>query len=246
MSLALTGILFFCGFLQGAAGFGFGIFAVTFMVWLGLSLADAVIITALVSIPQLLVSVTSLRDHIRWRPVLYASALRLLCLPLGMWVLVKVNRLDADVIKLFLGTMLLAILALQLFVKSKPKADLSPAWAVAAFSLSGFLQGMVVMGGPPAVLWVMAQSWTNKETRAFLLSLFLFGHPVHLVLLYSAYRAEVWQPAQQGLAYIPVAMLAAWLGVRAGNLLPKVRLRQAAYGLLFVVALSSVFSQMLP
>lgn len=246
MSVQLAAILCFCSFVQGAAGFGFGIFAVPFMVWAGLSLGHAVIITALVSFAQGAVSVFSLRGDVPWRRALYATALRMLTLPLGVWLLVQADNLNPDVVKQLLGGVLLIILALQLFVRPEPRDELHPVWGVLTFTLSGLLKGMVAMGGPPVVLWVMAQTWTNKASRGFLLAFFLLSHPPHLLLLYLAYRQEIWEPALQGLLYVPLVMLAAWLGVKAGNVLPKVRLRQVAYGLLFVVAVSSVFSQVLP
>lgn len=238
-------ILFGCSFIQGAAGFGFGIFAVPLFVWAGLGLVDAVTIVAVTSLIQVAVGAFTLRKNIKWREVFLASFYRILALPLGVFLLVAVDNLDEVLVKQLLGAILLAILAAQVLLRIEPREHLHPFWRVFAFSASGIMMGMVSMGGPPGVLWVMAQRWSNRATRGFLMSIFLFSIPVHLALLYAAYGGAALLPARQGLLFLPVVAVGAWLGVGTGNILPKARLRQVAYSLLFVTACSSLFAHWL-
>ena len=240
--LGFATILFCCSLIQGAAGFGFGVFAVPLLVWAGLSLVDAVTIVAVTSFVQVSVGAYTLRKSLKWREIFLASCFRILALPLGVYFLLAVDGLDKDVTKQVLGAILLAVLAAQLLFRIEPRERLHPLWRVLAFSASGVMMGMVSMGGPPGVLWVMAQRWTNQETRGFLMSIFLFAIPAQLGLLYFAYGRAVLEPMQQGLWFIPVVALGAWLGVQGGNILPKLRLRQLAYGLLFITACSSLLT----
>lgn len=242
MTPLLMSILFTCSLIQGAAGFGFGVFAVPLLVWAGLSLVDAVTIVAVASFIQVLVGAYTLRESLKWREIFLAAGFRIAALPLGLYLLLAVDKLDKDLTKQVLGAILLAILAAQLLFRVEPRERLHPLWRVLAFSASGVMMGMVSMGGPPGVLWVMAQRWTNQETRGFLMSIFLFAIPAQLGLLYFAYGQAILEPMRQGLWSIPVVALGAWLGVRGGNLLPKFRLRQLAYSLLFITACSSLLT----
>jgi len=232
-----------CSLIQGAAGFGFGIFAVPLLVWAGLELSNAVIVVAVTSLMQVAVGSITLRKHIKWREVFLASFFRVSALPLGVYLLTSIDSLNEGVIKQVLGGILLVIVAAQLLFRVQPRDHLHPLWRVFAFSMSGVMMGMVSMGGPPGVLWVMAQQWTNKETRAFLMSIFLFAVPVHLSLLYWAYGQTMLEPASQGLLFMPVVAVGSWLGIQLGNVLPKPRLRQIAFGLLLITAFSSLFAQ---
>lgn len=239
----LVVIVFFSSVLQGAAGFGFGIFAVPLLVWAGLDLSTAVTLVAVVSLFQVSTGVIALHRHVRWREVVYASVLRITTLPLGVGLLYWLDGLDPALLKQVLGGVLLLIILLQLLVRPPVRAQLHPGWRILAFSLSGLLMGMVSMGGPPGVLWVMAQRWQPKEVRAFLMTTFLVAIPPQLLLLYLAYGEAVNTSLRQGVLLAPVAIVAAWLGVRLGNILPDVWLRRLAYSLLFVTACSSLGSR---
>lgn len=243
MHLASLIILLLSSILQGAAGFGFGIFAVPLLVWAGLELSAAVTLVAVTALFQMATGVYTLREFIRWREVLYASLFRIVTLPVGVGLLVWLDGLEPATIKQVLGAVLLAVLALQLFARPRPRDHLHPAWRALAFSLSGVFMGMVSMGGPPGVLWVMAQRWQPKEIRAFLMALFLLTIPIQLMLLYTAYGDATVIALRQGILLAPLVMLGAWLGVRLGNVLSELWLRRLAYSLLFITACSSLFSR---
>ncbi|MEZ4607929.1 MAG: sulfite exporter TauE/SafE family protein [Deinococcales bacterium] len=230
-NLLLAFLLFGASFIQGAVGFGFALSAMPILVWGGYSLAEASIITALNSLLQMFLAVFQLRRDIPWREVWKAISLRWLFTPLGIWVMMKLDNLPPQQLKQILGLILLVIVLSQLLYRVKPRDKLHPLWGIFAFSSSGFLQGLVSMGGPPLVLWVMALTWDVKSSRAFLMTLFALAVPLHLALLYLSYGQKLQQASYQGLIFIPLSLLGVTLGIRVGNHLPKERLKTLAYGL---------------
>ena len=116
---------------------------------------------------------------------------------------------------------------------------------ILAFSGSGIMQGVAAMGGPPAVLWVMAHQWTNRQTRAFLLTLFLMVAPMQLALLYLTARSDIARALLIGLILSPLVALGSYIGVRLGDLIAMQALRQIALAILLLTALLSIVSPLL-
>lgn len=244
--LVAIGIIFFFGsILQGAVGFAFGLFAIPMLVWAGINLSEAVAITSVSIFIQVLVSTYQLRIYIKWREVLSATVVRYFTVPIGIMLLLALDTLDKSQIKQILGAIILLILCAQIFWKVKPQERSNRNLLVLAFSISGIMQGMVAMGGPPAVLWVMTQRWTSKQIRAFLLTLFLLVAPFQIILLYVSANTNISEALLIGFAFTPVVILGSILGVQLGNFIAVRRLRQMALGILLITALISIMSPIL-
>jgi hypothetical protein len=241
----IAATLFFSSILQGAVGFAFGLFAVPMLVWSGLPLSEAVVITSISIFFQVLVGTFQLRAYIRWREVLPATVIRYMTVPVGIGLLLVIDTLNQSQIKQILGGLLLLVIFSQIFLKVKPQQQLHPKWMLLAFSSSGLMQGVAAMGGPPAVLWVMAHQWTNQQTRAFLLTLFLLVAPMQLTLLYLMAPTDITGALLVGLIQSPLVVLGSYIGVRLGNLIPIEMLRQIALGLLLLTAILSIVSPLL-
>lgn len=238
-------ILFFSSVLQGAVGFAFGLFAIPLLVWTGLPLSEAVAIASISILIQVLVGTFQLRRHIRWREVIPATVIRYVTVPVGVGLLLIIDTLNRSQIKQILGLILLLVLVTQMFLKVKPQERLHPKWMILAFSGSGIMQGVAAMGGPPAVLWVMAHQWTNRQTRAFLLTLFLLVAPMQLALLYLTARSDIARALLIGLILSPLVALGSYIGVRLGDLIAMQALRQIALAILLLTALLSIVSPLL-
>lgn len=242
----LIGLILFLGsVLQGAVGFAYSLFAVPLLVWVGVSLSETVAIMAVSIFVQVLVATYQLRADIRWGDVVPGALIRYVTLPLGIALLIALDTLDTDQVKQILGLILLAVLLVQILWRVEPQEQLRRHWMILAFSCSGILTGMVAMGGPPVVLWAMAHRWPSKQTRAFLVSLFLLLAPAQLLLLYLGVGPQIVAAMLEGLVFAPLVALGSWLGVRLGNLIAKAKLRQIAFGILFVTAFVSVLGPVL-
>jgi len=235
-------ILFFSSMTQAMIGFAFNLIAIPLLIWTGFSLAEAVVLTSIPIFVQLTTNAWKLKEEIVWSDVLPAAAIRYFTLPVGIGLLYMLNHLDTAYIKQLVGIMLLLILATQLFVTFKPRASLHFAWSILAFGLSGIMLGMLGMGGPPIVLWLMAHHWEPKRTRAFITTVFLFASPVQIALLYWKFGAEFSQAFIWGIAATPIVIAAALIGVKIGNSFDRERLKKAVMFFLFLTALLSIFS----
>jgi uncharacterized membrane protein YfcA len=218
------------------------LFAIPILIWVGVGLSQAVAILSLSIFIQVLVATYQLRDEVRWRQVLPATLIRYLTIPIGISLLLAIDSLDRTQVKQILGVLLLLVVLVQLLVKVKPREELHPGWMALAFLCSGVMHGMAAMGGPPVVLWVMAHRWSNRQTRAFMLALFLLAAPLQLTLLYLFSGGAILGALLTGLAFAPLVALGSTLGVRLGNYIAKKRLRQIAYGILLVTALASILA----
>ena len=235
-------ILFFSSMVQAMIGFAFNLISIPLLIWSGFSLAEAVALTSIPILTQLIINTWKLHEDIEWRVVLPAAMIRYVTLPIGIALLYLVNSLDTVIIKQFVGVMLLLIIATQLLVTFKPRDSLHSVWSVLAFGMSGLMLGMLGMGGPPVVLWLMAHNWSARRTRAFISALFLAAAPVQIALLYWKLGDQVADAFMWGIASTPIVIIAALIGVRIGDTFDKQKLTRAVMAFLFLTAIISIFS----
>jgi hypothetical protein len=241
--LIFIGVVLFLGsVLQGAVGFAYTLFALPLLIWHGISLSESVALVSISTFIQVMVATFQLRIDVRWREVIPASLIRFVTLPIGIGLLVLIDALDQTQVKQILGTIILTVLLAQIFLRIEPKEHLHPGWTLLTFSISGVMQGIATMGGPPVILWLMAQHRTNRETRAFLMALFMIGAPVQLTMLYYSAAQDLSVAMLTGLAFAPVVIIGSSLGVSLGNRMSKELLRTIAFGILFITAIGSIVS----
>ncbi len=235
-------ILFGASLIQSMIGFAFNLIAIPLLVWSGFSLAQAIAMTSIPIFVQLSLSGWQLRQDIVVREIVRPALIRFLTLPLGIALLHRINTADTAIIKQFVGGILLLVLLVQHRVHFRPRERLHPLWDLLAFGLSGLMLGMIGMGGPPVVLWLMAHDWHPRRIRAFVTALFWIASPVQIALLYwqlgeEASRAFVW-----GATLLPVVIVASLLGVRIGDTFDRERLKSAVTLFLFITAVVSIVS----
>ena len=218
------------------------LFALPFALWLGLPLSHAVAMILVSVLAQVSVGAFQLRSSIRWRSVLFATALRYLTLPLGLFVLYQLDAQDPDIVKQVVGALVLLSLAITIVGRVEPREKLHTAWGFLAFSISGFLQGIAAVGGPPLVLWVMAHKWTNEETRSFMFACFLMTIPVQIGILWLTFGDQILGSLGTGLLLSPLVALGSAVGVRLGSKISKPLLRNISYGILAIAAIFSILA----
>jgi len=102
--------------------------------------------------------------------------------------------------------------------------------------------GMISMGGPPAIIWVMAQKWNALRTRAFLSALFFLASPLQVALLYYNFGERLLNFFLLGLAFSPLVIIGTLWGVKLGELLDRQKLKKIVLSLLVLTSLVSIFS----
>ena len=226
-------------FVQATLGFGMGIVAVPLMVWSGLDLPDA--IAAL--LPNVAVQ-TSLgcwrnRDVLPWRDVLFLSLWRVLGLPGGVLLLGVVASQGQAISQGVLGIALLGVLAFQQW---RPQQSRPPGAGLTAImgSCSGVLAGLIGMGGPLLVLWVMAQGWKPKMQRSALWLMILAAMPPQIALMLWRFGGAVQSPMLLGCSAIPLVVLTSWFAGKWADRWSAERLRITMRLFLLVIALRLV------
>lgn len=234
-------IVLFGSTVQGAIGFAFGLIAIPLLLTTGFTLAQAVALTTIAIGIQGLTGTLQMRQHIPWPEVRLALLFRYMAQPLGVLILVSVEMLDTDHVRRIVGIMLLVSIAIRLLAQTRSIQHIPMPVSIGMFALSGFLQGMISMGGPPVVLWMTAKDFTSQQARAFTQTLSLFGAPVQIVLLILL--AHSITPTILLLSFLlaPVMILGLSVGIQIGNRFSKPVLNVLALGVLVVIAVNAIF-----
>ncbi len=242
MTYFYIGLAVACGALvQGAIGFAFGIFSIPLLVFIGLPLEQAITLVLGLVMVQTFASVWQNRAYIPWKDVATISVPRFLTVAVGVWMLAVVrDRWSPVQIKQMIGAVLILIIAVQIWIRPKPRATLHWGWALLAGSASGIMAGLVGMGSPVVVLWVMAHDWTNQRSRTLMWCAFALMVPWQLALTYHRFGSPVLFSALLGLAYSPLVIITTMLGTQLGNRLSQNHLRLAAYTVLVGVGVVSL------
>ena len=241
-SLILAGITMFAGsVVQGTIGFALGMIAVPLLVEVGFSLSQAVALTTLAIGIQVIFGTWQLRDHIPWADVKLAAITRCLTVPIVVALLLSVENMNTDEVKRLVGLGVLLGVVIRILSRELAQRDLPLPVSLAAFSISGVLQGLIAMGGPPLVLWMTTRDFQAKQARAFTLTLFLLNAPVQVLLLVFLSQTMSLDILLIALIITPLIYLGSAIGVRIGDRFSKPLLNRAALIVLIVIALNAIF-----
>ena len=243
--LVLAAVLSFGIFVQSAAGFAAGLLIVPALLWTGFSIPEAQVSLLVATIPQNFWGVYQFREQIEPRKIAGPAILRLLFLPVGMSLLVTMETLPTGLLRQTVGGILLLITSMIIVLRPIPKERLHFGWGLLAFSASGFLQGLVGMGGPAMVLWVQAHRWDTKQSRGFLFSMYLISLAPAIASLWFFFGSRIIGPGLTAAILIPLLLAVTSLGLRAGTWLGRERLRNLTLALLVLVGLAGLLSPIL-
>ncbi len=239
--LILAGIIMFWGSVaQGTIGFALGMIAVPLLVEAGFSLSQSVALTTLSIGIQVLFGAWQLRAHIPWDDVKLAAVVRFLTVAIGVWLLLTAESMDTTAVKQLVGLGVLLGVGVRVVAGKFVQRDWPLLASIAIFGISGVLQGLIAMGGPPLVLWMTARDFRAQEARAFTMTLFLLNAPVQVILLLLLSQSMTLDVLAMALVLSPVIYLGTTIGVRIGDRFSKPLLNKAALGVLLVIALNAI------
>jgi hypothetical protein len=228
--------------LQSTIGFASGLFAIPVMLMAGFVLPEAMIICLIAATLQNLIGCATLRGLIDLRTAARPIAIRLCMLPVGASVLYWTQQAvqQQATVRQMVGTILIVVMLVQWLWRVEPQKRLHSGWEFLAFGTSGMMLGFCGMGGPPMVLWVMAHRWSPARSRAFLFLLF-FSCMIPQVLILLLMFGQLVVPALLlGLLFMPIVLLATLLGLRISEDISKTLLRRLTYGVLCILAVSTI------
>jgi hypothetical protein len=233
------------GIIQGAIGFAYALFVTPIMVWMGIPLPDTVVIVATCSFIQASLGLRHLRTALPWREAGWAIAGRLPTMVVGVILLKTISVLNPETIKMIVGLTICLVVVIQVAFRVKPVERVHIAWSAAALLSSGFLTGLIGMGGAPLVMWVMAHNWSNEKTRSLLFAVIVVTFPILIGQLFVTFGAVILKGVLVGILLTPVVYLGSRVGMPLGNRMPKPMMRNIAYLVLVIIGLSAVIPQLL-
>lgn len=240
--LILAGlILLFGSFIQGTIGFALGMVAVPLLLSSGFTLSQAIALTTVSIGIQVLFGSWQLRQSVPWQDVKLAAVIRWMTVPVGVLILLSFENMDTEQVKRLVGIAILIALAIRAIPRQKEKRELPLPVSIGTFTISGILQGMVAMGGPPVVLWTTTRDYDAKQARAFIMTLFLLNAPVQVLLLLLLSDNMSVEVLLLALMLSPLIFLGTTLGVKVGNRFSKTLLNRLAMAVLLIIALNSIF-----
>ena len=239
--LAVGVVIGLAALIQSAVGFGFLVFATPLILWIGFPLPAVITLVSTCSIVQAALGARHLRASVPWRLTLTATVVRLIAVVIGLFLLTKIVKLDVNYIKLVVGSIVGLIVIAKLLFQPQPVEKLHWGWAGFTFVVSGLLSGICGIGGPPLVLWAIAQNWATNKVRAFLFAVLAISTPIQIILLGLTFGVELFRYVAIGIAFFPAAYLGYAVGLPIGDRMRKRRHRLIADIILLLVGASTVF-----
>ena len=157
-------------YIQSVTGFGFGIFAMIFLPKILLYTEASLLSSMLSTVTSLVVMVLAFRK-ISWKNLIFPV---MGCLASTFFAVSFIKMQKDDTLTLLLGIALL-LLSLYFFFFSD-KIKIKPTWYTGLFVgvLSGILDGMFAIGGPPVVIYYMQSEKDSDSYMATLSTYFVF------------------------------------------------------------------------
>lgn len=207
--LLSVSVVIAAGVVRGFAGFG-----AAMIIMPGLSLIyrpiDALAILTVIDIPATLQLLPAAIRQARWRQVFLLASGAAVAIPLGLWIMVNVDR---EIMRRVIAGMVLlyvAVLALGWRYRKTPGRALI--FGVGA--VSGFLGGSTGMGGPPIIVFLMSGSHQASAIRGSILAYFAVTTVIYLGLFGWRYDVLTHQMWWHALILTPIYVGATWLGSR--------------------------------
>ena len=239
--LLLTGAtLFTAGLLQSIVGFGFTLVALPALLFIGLTLPEAVATCLIGGFAQRIFLFPKLRHHVDWKAIRPMMISGLIAIPVGTLVLRGVANLPPSVVRQVIGVIIILCLLLQWFGKIEPRESVHKGWTYLAGIASGLLTGFANIGGPPVVLWILAHRFSPEKMRATCLLLFLVFAPFQIIILPMVFGMEAVHSFGNALLITPMVLVGSWLGLRLGSRLSSSHVRAGMQALLLIIAIVSL------
>lgn len=204
--LIVTAGVFAAGLLRGFTGFGLAMAAVPI---LALALPPQQVIPVIVSL-QLLAGTIDLPLAWRaadWRAIRPLAIAMVAGTPLGLLALAFMT---ADAARLVIGLLIfasIALLARGVHLPSNPARWIS----LSVGAVSGVMNGIAAMAGPPAVVYFLALHHPPRIMRASSISYFVLT-AIAAVIPLTWQGFATWETTVWALTALPALLLGQWLG----------------------------------
>ncbi len=232
--LAMLAVVFIAGTTRGFAGFGAGmIYVPVAATVLGPEVAAATVL--LYDIPASVPLTIRLLPKANVREVIPLALGGMAATPLGY---VALTRLDPEIVRWAISLGVLAAVA-AIAAGLRVRRDAGDATAVGVGLVSGFMNGLAQIGGPPVILYWLSRATEPARVRASALLYFQFGTAVTLAtyLLGGLITREV---LLLTVLMVPVFAVAMATGNRLFAFASPDTYRRIAYALIVLAGLAGL------
>nr|WP_308627484.1 sulfite exporter TauE/SafE family protein [uncultured Eisenbergiella sp.] len=158
------------GFVQSTTGFGFGIFVMVFFP-LYLPVLQAAGLSSLILIFLLSTLVWRYRKYIQWKQAIFPAAVYLI---VSTTTIRLASSINLSGINFWLGMFLLLIAIYMAFMNQKITVKANWGTAAVCASLSGTVDGLFSIGGPPMTVYFLALLGNEKLKYLGTIQFFFF------------------------------------------------------------------------
>lgn len=230
-------IVFAAAFLQGLAGFGFGLLSMSVLPFF-VPVRLAVVLISVLRVVPVITLLIQLWRQVSLKRVGPLLAGALLGVPLGVWFL---RAASPTAVRITLGLVLTgyAVWALLRRAPAEREVPREPAagWGLLAGGVGGALGGGFNTGGPPVVLFAAVAGWQRDVLRASLASYFFTVIAIQLSLFVWQGLLDAAVLRVQALA-VPVVVLGTWLGSKLSSRVPQARFQRGILVLILVLGVT--------
>ncbi len=227
-------------YIQGATGFGFGIFAMIFLPRLLVYTEANVLSSILSSLSSLFVAALMFRK-IHWKNIGFPV---LGCLASTYIAVSFIKTQSSETLTLLLGVALFALSMYFFFFSDKIR--IRPTWyaGLIAGTVSGLMSGMFAIGGPPVVIYFMQSEEDPEQYMATISTYFVLSGIVSVGMKAAAGFVTV--PVWIGLAVGLLGMAAgSYVGKRTRDRIKPKMLKKVVYGFMAISGAVNVVTSLI-
>tara|TARA_B100000676_G_C18072507_1_gene845286 strand:- start:518 stop:1270 length:753 start_codon:yes stop_codon:yes gene_type:complete len=226
-----VGAIFIGGLSRGFAGFGAALIIVPALT-LVYGPVPAVVIMSLIEVPGALqLARTAARDA-DWNnlaPLCFAAAVTI---PIGAWALAV---LDVTLIRQSIAGIVI-VFGAMIATGWHYNGEVTTGLSAAIGAVSGFCSGIASLGGPPVVMFLIAQGSNASQTRAGIIAYFAFATALRLAI-FAIFGLLSVDALLLSLLLSPVYMCGIWVGKRTFRGISETVFRRFVVALVLVMGM---------
>ena len=223
------------GLMRGFAGFGSAILMAPILAIL-MGPAHMVPLVSCLELPMGAMLFFGVRKDVDWRFVGPLSAMSMIAMPFGVWLLFS---LDADLLTKIVSVIVLAFVAI-LISGWRYRGPRPLGLTLGIGGVSGAMMATTSVGGPPVLLYMLASELPAARVRANIVTYYLVTGFVLITLVMIASPTGL-AALVDAVLLLPIILLGSWVGSRLAGRASDRLYRAIAYAFLAIAGLIGLF-----